>query len=236
MICIAHRGARGYAPENTLAAIDVALEQGATWIEIDVRAHSGQVIVLHDEYLDRTTNGHGHIEHYSLNELRQLDAGNGQQIPLLNEAIELVNHRAKINIELKDANSAALVLALIEQYVSRGWQYQDFLVSGFFHHQLQWIKQQQPQCRIGALSAGVMLGYAEFAQQLNAWSINLCAQSINQQIIDDAHQRGLKVFVYTVNNHLQFDEFAAMGVDGLFTDYPERMLHWLDEQALSLPG
>lgn len=228
MICIGHRGARGYAPENTLGSVEIAIAQGAQWVEIDVRAHQGALIVLHDDYLDRTCNGSGHIRQYSLAQIRQFDAGNGEQIPLLDEVFELVNRRAGINIELKDSASAPLVQALIEQFVARGWPYQQILVSSFFHHDLQWLKSRNSQILIGALSSGVGIDYAKFAADLNAWSINLCAESINQAIINDAHNRGLKVMVYTVNEQAQFLELQKMAVDGIFTDYPLKMLQWLN--------
>jgi len=227
MLCIGHRGARGQSPENTLASIALGITQGAQWIEIDVRQHSGELIIIHDEYVDRTTNGLGSLADFSLSQLRQLDAGNGQQIPLLAEVIRLIDRRVKLNIELKDSASNALVLQCIEEFVQQGWQYQDFMISSFIHPDLVWFKQQQPSLAIGALSAGVMVNYAQFAQDLGASAINLCDDSINQTIIDDSHARGLKVFVYTVNDPREFKRFHAMGVDGLFTDYPARLNQWL---------
>jgi len=227
MLCIGHRGARGQSPENTLASIELGIAQGAQWIEIDVREHSGELIVIHDDYVDRTTNAQGLLSDFSVERLRQLDAGNGQQIPLLKEVIVTINRRAKLNIELKDSASNELILQLIEQLVQQGWHYDDFMISSFIHQDLQWFKQHQPKLAIGALSAGVMVGYAQFAQELDAFAINLSADSINQAIIDDAHARGLKVFVYTVNDPREFLRFSDMGVDGLFTDYPARLNQWL---------
>jgi len=230
MICIGHRGARGHAPENTLAGIATGIKQGAQWIEIDVRAHEGELLVIHDDELDRTTNGHGQLSLYSVSQLRQLDAGNGEKIPLLSEVLALINRRVILNIELKDSASAPLVLQLIEQHLANGGLYDDFVVSSFFHHDLQWLKAQLPCLKIAALSAGVGLDYAKSAQQLKAWSINLCGESLNQAIIDDAHQRGLKVLVYTVNKVSQFEQLQQMGVDGIFTDYPLEFNQWLAEQ------
>lgn len=226
MLCIGHRGARGYAPENTMGSIELAIAQGVTWIEIDIREHSGELVVIHDKYLERTTNGHGHIYQHDLANLQQFKSSNGQSIPLLQDVIKRVNRRATINIELKDRNSAQPTLALIDDFIKRGWSYDDFLVSSFYHHALRDIKQQQPNIKTGALCASVMLDYAKFAQELDAWSINLCSESLNQEIVDDAHQRGLKVFVYTVNDTRLFSEFSAMGVDGVFTDYPQRFFDW----------
>lgn len=231
MLCIAHRGARGDAPENTLQAIELALAQGAEAVEIDVRAHEGELIVFHDETVDRTTNAQGELTEFSFSLLHQLDAGNGQSIPLLAEVIELINRRVPLNIELKDDDSAQLSLQVIERFISRGWQYSDFIISSFFHPLLKTLKQQQPKLVIGALSAGVLVDYALFAKQLGAVSINLCSDSINQAIIDDAHARGLKVYIYTVNDVREFSQFHKMGADGLFTDFPLKFKQWLSTQA-----
>lgn len=227
MLCIAHRGARSDRPENTIAAIELAIEQGCDAIEIDVREHDGELIVFHDDIVDRVANAQGALSDFSFNELRQLDLGAGQQIPLLNEVIAAIKGQVPLNIELKDHASAPLVLTCLEQFISQGWQWEHFSVSSFFHQPLQTLKQQQPNLAIGALSAGVMIDYAKFAQDLKASTINLCADSINQEIIDDAHQRGLDVWVYTVNEPRQFQQFFNMGVDGLFTDYPLRLKQWL---------
>jgi glycerophosphoryl diester phosphodiesterase len=231
MICIGHRGARGYAPENTLASIDLAIGHGAKWIEIDVREHHGDLVVIHDRFLERTTNGFGDINQHDLPTLQTFNAGDGQHIPTLEQVIKHINRRAILNIELKDMASAKPTLQLIERLVDSGWQFNDFLISSFFHHALQWFKQSQPSLRIGALCASVMIDYAKFAQDLNAWSINLCSESLNQAIVDDAHQRGLKVFVYTVNDVRLFDELSNMGVDGVFTDYPQRFMQWKNNMS-----
>jgi len=228
MLCIGHRGARGLSPENTLASVELAITQGADAIEIDVREHDQQVIVFHDERVERTTNGQGYLTDFSVEQLRQLDAGSGQKIPTLPEVIQLINRRVPLNIELKDHQSVAPTLIIIEEFVARGWRYDDFVVSSFFHPLLQWLKAKQPLIPIGALSAGVMTDLALFAQQLSAVSINLCHDSINQEIIDDAHQRGLKVYIYTVNEVHEFEKLRAMAVDGLFTDYPQRLIQWRD--------
>ena len=183
--------------------------------------------MIHDETVDRTTDGTGLLSQFSIAQLQQLDAGKGQQIPLLTQVVDLIDQRAVLNIELKDSASAPLVLALIEDYVNRGWSLDNFIVSSFFHHDLHWLKQQYPALRIGVLSAGVGMSYAVFAQELSAYSINLCGESINQQIIDDAHQRQLKVMVYTVNSASQCLALQAMGVDGIFTDFPSDMINLL---------
>lgn len=228
MICIGHRGARGHAPENTLTSIELAIEQGAQWIEIDVREHHGELVVIHDRFLDRTTNGVGDISQHDLTALQQFDAGNGQSIPTLAQVITHIDKRVILNIELKDVASAQPTVTLLHQFIEQGWHFDHFVISSFFHHALAHIKQVEPRLRTGALCASVMIDYAKFAQDLAAWSLNLCSESLNQEIIDDAHQRGLKVFVYTVNDIRLFEELSNMGIDGIFTDYPDRFIQWRD--------
>ena len=101
MQIIGHRGASGYAPENTLKAFELALSQGCEWLELDVHLLDGKLIVIHDEQLDRTTSGQGLISDHSLDAIRRLDAGDGEKIPYLDEVIEMVDGQASINIELK---------------------------------------------------------------------------------------------------------------------------------------
>ena len=114
LICFAHRGASGHEPENTLSAVEKAIELGADWIEVDVYAVKGELIIIHDERLERTTNGTGYVRDTSLAYLRSLDAGKGQCIPTLREVLDSVDRRAGINVELKGPNTAGLAVSLIE--------------------------------------------------------------------------------------------------------------------------
>lgn len=222
MLSIGHRGAAGHEPENTLLSIEKALDLGVDFIEIDVYCIEGALLVIHDETLDRTTNGSGYIWDHSLAELRQLDAGKGQQIPLLEEVLEAVNRRAGINIELKGAQTASPTAALINRYIrSGGWRYSDFLVSSFNHHELAAIKKIQPEIPIGALICGIPIDYARFAEALRSYSVNPSLDFINAEFVADAHQRGLKVLVYTVNNRADLQRMSDLGVDGVFSDYPD---------------
>ncbi len=107
MLCIGHRGAAGLEPENTLRSVRRALEVGADGIEIDVHCLDGELVVIHDHSLNRTTNGAGALRHHTLAEARQLDAGKGERIPFLREVLDLVDRRALVNIELKGARTAA---------------------------------------------------------------------------------------------------------------------------------
>lgn len=224
MQIIAHRGASGDYPENTLLAIEQAIAQGADAIEIDVFAVQGELIVIHDHHLARTTNGSGSIYQYSIEQLMQLDAGRGERIPTLWQVLQLLAPTGLwLNIELKGENTVAPLLPLLDKAEQQlGFDYQRLVISSFNHHLLAAIKQQRPELKLGALTASLPLHYAAFAETLQAYSVNCDVSFISQAFVNDAKARGLKVYVYTVD---QSDDIARMqhyGVDGIFSNYPAR--------------
>ncbi|EKE18480.1 MAG: hypothetical protein ACD_9C00322G0002 [uncultured bacterium] len=222
---IGHRGAMGYAPENTLNSFAKALDLGVDMVELDVYISiDGELVVIHDDKVDRTTDGKGYVIEKTFSQLRNLDAGNGQKIPTLKEVFDLVDRKAEINIELKGSNTAQSVSVLIEEYVKeRGWKYEDFLVSSFNHYELKKFHELIPEIRIGALITGIPVGFAEFAERVNAWSVNLCMEFINKEMVDDAHARGMKVFVWTANDSDDIEKMKLLGVDGIFSNFPDRL-------------
>ena len=130
-LCIGHRGAKGLEPENTLRSVRKALDLGVDGVEIDVYLAGGQLVVIHDETLERTTNGRGLVEEQSFDYLRSLDAGMGEKIPTLREVFDTVNRRAFINVELKGSGTAEPVFALVGEYLDRGMEeggFFDFLL------------------------------------------------------------------------------------------------------------
>ncbi|MGB1580850.1 MAG: glycerophosphodiester phosphodiesterase [Nevskiales bacterium] len=229
-VCIGHRGAAGHAPENTLLSIDKALELGADWIEIDIQLAQGQPVVIHNRRLDATTNGSGLVAQQDALRLRALNAGQGQGqgVPSLYELIAHLKRRAVLNIELKAPGSAVAVLPILNAFLARGWQPEDFLISSFDAHELRRFAEALPAIRCGLLIAGIPLDYAAAAQTLSAWSIHLHIDFVNTALIADAKARGLKVFVYTVNHSDDARWLLSLGVDGLFSDYPEQMRAVID--------
>jgi len=223
---IGHRGARGHAPENTLLGIDTGIALGAPWVEFDVQLHpSGALLVFHDLTLDRTTNGSGFLADQPLAALRALDAGAGQIIPTLEEVLDLVDQRVGVNIELKSAGGTAeAVAAVIRSYVDAGWPVDKFLVSSFHLPELWEFKQLAPEIPIGALLCGVPLDWAGCALELGAATLNLSSEFVDPRLIADAHAHGIKVYVYTVNDVAEMRLLRGMGVDGVFTDHPDRAL------------
>jgi len=223
MICFAHRGASGHEPENTLLAIQKALDLGSEWIEIDVFPVENELVVIHDDNLERTTNGKGSVLQSSLKYLRSLDAGKGQQIPYLNEVFDIIGSRAKLNIELKWIDSVERVVSTIKKYVkNHGWTYEKLLISSLFHDEVEKVKSLLPDI----LTAPVFLGptpenFIEIAKDLQSYSMSMDIDYINGEIVEKAHQIGIKVVVFTVNTIDNIEKMKNMGVDGVFTNYPE---------------
>ena len=224
MQIIAHRGASGEYPENTLLAIEHAIAQGADAIEIDVFAVQGELIVIHDHHLTRTTNGTGSIYHYSVEQLMQLDAGRGERIPTLWQVLQLLQNTGLwLNIELKGENTVEPLLALLKKARQElRFDTQRLLISSFNHHLLAAIKLANPELKLGALTACLPLDYAAFASQLHAYAVNCDVGFINQAFVNDAKARGLKVYVYTVDQSDDIKRLQQYGVDGIFSNYPAR--------------
>ena len=223
MLIFAHRGASGVEPENTLRAIKAALEADVDGIEIDLHEVDGKLIVIHDRWLHRTTSGTGQIFHHNYEHLRSLDAGNGETIPTLDEVFTLVAGKCKINLELKGVSNLEILYSYIDTAIeTTGLVNEDILLSSFNHRLLNTIHQQRPDFAIGALTACYPLDYAKFAEQLNAYSVHLDVNFISEHFVSDAHQRGLKVFVYTVDELEDIQTMKALGVDGIFSNFPTR--------------
>ncbi|MBW2367461.1 MAG: glycerophosphodiester phosphodiesterase [Deltaproteobacteria bacterium] len=222
MIIFAHRGASGHAPENTLLSIQTALDMGACWVEVDVFAVEGELVVIHDRRLERRTNGIGDVTRQRLSYLRSLDAGQGERIPLLAEVMELLAGRAGLNIELKGADTPGPVTELVVKYFKKKkFSVDQILISSFNHETLLEVKSLVPPIAVGAIIGGLPLHGAKFAEELNAYSIHMNSIYISHGFVVDAHRRGFKVFAYTVNHIDEFRRMASLGVDGVFTNYPE---------------
>ncbi|WP_372626363.1 glycerophosphodiester phosphodiesterase [Arsukibacterium sp.] len=223
MQIIAHRGASGEFPENTLLAFEQALVQKADAIELDVFALQDELLVIHDHHLHRTTNGSGSIYQYSLAQLQQLDAGRGQRIPTLWQVLKLIQGKCWLNIELKGDDTVVPLLALLTKAEQQlGFDCQQLLISSFNHHLLATLKRERPDLKLGALTASIPIDYAAFASQLQAYSVNCDVSFVNKAFVDDAKARGLKVFVYTVDQADDIQRLKAYGVDGIFSNFPAR--------------
>lgn len=225
MQIIAHRGASGLAPENTLKAIRLALALGAGAIEIDVQLADGELWVFHDRRLERCTDGSGVLTAQSRAYLASLDAGEGEGIPTLWQVMEAIAGQAELHIELKGAQTADEVARLTRRAEAElGFAPTQWVVSSFHHPELARFAALRPDIRLGALTSTIPLTLAKFAAELGAWSLNCDVDFVDQALVQDAHDRGLKVLVYTVDESADQAMLAAIGVDGIFTNRPDRFL------------
>lgn len=224
LLCIGHRGAMGHAPENTLASFQKALELGTPCVELDVYYVDGNLVVFHDDRLERTTNGSGYLLDKDFDYLRSLDAGNGEKIPTLREVFEKIDLRAGVNIELKGPDTARPVVEFISALRKHGWNDDLILVSSFNHRELAEVRRVDSRIRLGAMIVGLPVDDAAFAAVLGAYSVHLSLEFVDRRFVDNAHSRGLRVFVFTVNHPDDICKMEELGVDGVFTNYPERVL------------
>ena len=232
--CIGHRGAMGHAPENTLSSFDKALQLGTPCVELDVHYVDENLVVFHDDRLERTTYGSGYLAAQNFKHLRSLDAGHGEKIPTLAEVFELINKRAGVNIELKGPNTAGPVADFISALRKQGWDNDLILVSSFNHRELAVIKQLDPLIKLGALIVGLPLDDAAFAAGLGAYSVHPSLEFVDGRFVNNAHSHGLRVFVFTVNHQEDINKMRELGVDGVFTNYPERVLKYQEKGAATI--
>ncbi|MDC6351182.1 glycerophosphodiester phosphodiesterase [Zeaxanthinibacter sp. PT1] len=224
MMIIGHRGAMGHETENSLASIEKAMELGVDMIEIDVfRIKSGEIMVFHDDRLERLTNGAGDIESYYFVELRRLDVEGGHKIPMLQEVLRTIDHKTKLNIELKGTNTAGRVNFIMENYIEKqGWKLEDFLISSFRWDELREMRKNNPDVDIAVLTDGDPEKAIEVARELNAVAINPHYKKLKDTNVKAIHDAGFKVLTWTVNEPEEIDRMRELGVDGIFTDFPER--------------
>ncbi len=213
-----HRGAAGLVAENTLPSFARALELGVDGVELDVRYSREHVWVIHDATLARTTGAEGRLEEYDPVALRSLDAGAGASIPTLAEVLELIPPHIQINIELKGPNTAGPVFEL-----TRSLPQSQFLISSFDHQQLLHYRNLGGTARVGVLLDKWQSEVLATARRLDAWSFNLAARITTERRIERIHHWGYKVLVYTVNQLRSARRLQRFGIDGLFTDRPDRI-------------
>ena len=225
LLRLGHRGACGYAPENTITSFRKAIELGVDMIECDVRlCKSGEIVILHDERVDRMTNGHGLVSDLTLQEIKALAIEGGETIPTLAEALDAIDHKTKVIIELKHAEVVDPTADLVRHYIEeRGWSHDDLFATSFDHYFLARFRERCPGVGLAAILAGVPIGYAEFGERLGAYSVNMAFPFLTAEFVEDAHTRGLKVFAWTVNEPEDIDRVKALGVDGIFSNFPDRV-------------
>ena len=225
MLKIGHRGTRGYEPENTLVSFQKAIDLQADGIELDVHLSAdGELMVIHDETVDRTTDGKGAVNTLSLLELKSFRIGKKQTIPTLAEVFDLVNRQCFINIELKSYETADKVVDLIEKYVEKkNWKYTDFLVSSFDWNSLRQLTALNSEIPVGVLTE-TDLGLAlAFAKSIQAKSIHPDFQLLTKENTARLQEEGFQVFPWTVDETADIKKIKSFKVNGIITDFPDRI-------------
>lgn len=230
----AHRGASGYAPENTMFSFQKAIELGADGIELDVQlTKDGKLVVIHDEKIDRTSNGKGFVRDYTLKELRKYNYNatypkvKNAEIPLLEDVYELFASKdMTINVELK---TGVFFYPEIEEkllFLTKQYKMEDrVLYSSFNHYTCKKIHQLNPNAYVGFLCADGMINTASYAKSNGANALHPSRHSLQYpNYMQDANSNGLDVNVWTVNTKDQLEDACRQGVNALITNYPDKAL------------
>lgn len=221
MQIIGHRGARGLAPENTIAGIVFALGCKVDWIEVDVHAtKDGEVVVLHDATLNRIAHAERKVQNYTIAELQKIATKSGEAIPIIDEVFVAVRGRAKLNIELKSTRCAQKVINLINDEVANGREYTDFMISSFYPWLLADAQRLQPAIPRALLHGPIPIAYL-LVPFLKLHAVGFSRFFAPSGAIWLAKKLGLWTYVYTVNSQTEVDAFAKKGVDAIVTDVPQ---------------
>jgi len=230
---IAHRGASGTFPENTLSAFRAAIDAGADMCELDVQlSRDGSVVVIHDDSVERTTDGKGEVAELTLEDLKRLDAGAKfkgtiktgalkgiERIPTLDEVFALTSGKCGLNIELK----AAGVEHQVAQIMQARNAFSDSIVSSFDWEYLKKIQQLHFNIRIALLAEEKPVDLMMNAVAMRAHAINPRWDMVTADLCKAAHERGLKLYTWTVDADARMRALIECGVDGIMTNYPERL-------------
>ena len=227
---IAHRGASALAPENTMTSFERAVELGADAIELDLHlSRDGELVVIHDDTLDRTTNGHGPVNERSLEELKRLDAGRwfgeefaGERVPTLAEVLERFAGKVPLALEVKAGS--AFFPGIEEEVVSalrRHSAIEQAAVASFDHYALQRLKEIEPTLRTAALLVGRPVSVSAIAGPGRAEAMALEASLVTKTEVEACRAAGLQLVVWVVNEPALMRHFIGLGVDGIITDRPD---------------
>lgn len=221
---IGHRGAMGHVMENTLPSIQKALDLKVDMIEIDVfLIKSGELVVFHDELLDSLSYSSGKIEDLTLEEVKAVKLKGGYQIPTLIEVIELIDRKVPLNIELKGKNTAKPTFELLKKYFAKGYKSSNFIISSFIWKELSIYRNLDKHMPIAVLTEENPIDAIPFAKKINAQAINPWFKTLTKENIAQIKKVGFSIYTYTVNETDDIKTMMKWGVDGVFTNFPERV-------------
>lgn len=231
MIILGHRGSSGLAPENTLAAMKLAIKQGCQGIETDLQlTKDGEVIVFHDWSVERTTNGTGEIKDLTLEELLTLDAGSwfskefkNEKILTLKSLLNIIPNNLLLNLEIKSRSwdnrgIEEKVVNILEENRSL----ENIVISSFNHKSLERVQKLNPNIKLGLLFEGQMVNLVELLKisKLNIYSLHPNHHYVDKEFIEEAHGHNYKVYSWTVNDIKSANRLKNAGIDGIITNFP----------------
>ncbi len=229
---VAHRGASSHEPENSIASFEKAIELGARTIEMDVRTtFDGHAILMHDETLDRTTDGVGKVPDSDMKFIASLRLRNGQTVPILSEVLESLRGRCTFILELKDHFSAAAAGKAVKDL--KLWK--DVVFSSFNGPWLVDLKLRYPDARVAFISEDRKQDSIRITSSLYAEAIHIGYRITSRKLVMQAHESGLKAFVWTVNSPRRMRKCIEMGADGIITDRPDVLANLLRDVRLREP-
>jgi glycerophosphoryl diester phosphodiesterase len=222
MMIMGHRGAAAVEPENTLLSISCAIETGVDAVEIDVRLTKDRtLVVIHDATVDRTTNGTGPVSSYELKEIKELDAGKGEAIPTLQEVIDVIDGKATLVVELKEEGTEQSVVELIEKNKLE----ENVYVISFWHQLVKSAKSMNRRIKTGVLLVGCPVDSC-VATHVSADALVMRYNFVNKQFVEMAHEEGLKIFVWNIDDAHLLPPYAEMGVDGIGSNDPRVLVEY----------
>ena len=220
-----HRGAKGYVSENTLASFQKALDLNADGIELDVHVcASGELVVFHDYTLDRLTNGSGEIHNFSLEELKKMKVDDVFEIPTLEEVLNLVNRKCKVNIELKGHDTAKPAVQTIEKYIQKyNWKMENFIVSSFQRDELLKVSQLNSKVPLAVLTQASVEQAMEWAEEFSTNIIHPHFSLLTEDNCKLATEKGFKINTWTVNDVNDIERLKKYNINGIISDFPDRI-------------
>jgi len=235
ILIIAHRGASNIAPENTLLAFRKAIELKADFIEFDVlRSSDGELVISHDENISRLTGKNGLVKEMTLKELKELDFGEGEKIPTLNELIETTEGHINLNCEIK---VEGIVKKTIELFRKNNI-INSTIVSSFMHDELLKFQLEEPNLKLASLEPtlgtknldwNIKKKMIDYCINYNLYAINPIVMMVDQQFINYAHENDIKVFPWTVDTKISIKKLIKFGVDGIITNDIETVRYLLEK-------
>lgn len=217
---IGHRGAAGHAPENTLAAIQKGIALGVDFVEIDVRRTAdGVLVVLHDETVNRTTDGKGRVDRLSLWDIEKLNAGNGEHIPTLEEVLKVVAGEAGLMLELKVKGVARQTVEAVREAGFRD----PVIYASFLHDELKHVRTVDPEASLMVLFGGLSRAPVARAIKYGPSYVGLRHDKATRPLVDSFHRADLLVFVYTADAPSDIQRALSLDVDGVISNFPDRI-------------